>query len=149
MISEIKINYLLDVLWYSMEYKEDIRRGIMQQYHLIEKQFIKHRLDFDTLLHELLKYDKIGPTIATGLIWVSYPNSVIPFDKFTTSYCIQKGYLRTPNVTDNYKAKCKKIIKDLKARPIPITVEEFVREARHEIETNAKVDKILCVVNPT
>ena len=59
------------------------------------------------------------------------------------------GYLRTPNVTDNYKAKCKKIIKDLKARPIPITVEEFVREARHEIETNAKVDKILCVVNPT
>ena len=134
MITEKKIVYLFDVLWSAMEYCAENRERCLRQFPLIEKQFIKHKLDFNTLLQELIKYDGIGITIATGLIWSAYPGRAVPFDKYTTTWSLQKKYIKTNRISDDYKTICSKIIKELKARRRPITVHDFVREARVEVE---------------
>lgn len=134
MISEKKIVYLFDVLWPTMEYCHDHRENCLRIYPLIERQFLKHKLDFDSLLFELEKYDGIGITIATGLIWVAYPGRAVPFDKYTTTWSLQKGYIKTQKVSGNYKNICYQVIKHLKARRKALTVEEFVREAWDKAE---------------
>lgn len=134
MITEKKAMYIFDVLWSGMDFCEEHRQNCLSQYPLIEKQFIKHKLDFDTLLDELIKYEGIGITIASGLIWKAYPGSAVPFDKWTTTWCVVKKYIRSANISDDYKSISKQIIKQLKARRKPINVEQFVREARIELE---------------
>ncbi len=134
MITEKKAMYIFDVLWSGMDYVQEHRQNCLNLYPQIEKQFIKHRLDFNALLEELIKYDGIGITIATGLIWKAYPGSAVPFDKWTTTWCVVKKYIRSANISDDYKAISKQIIKELKSRKKPINVEQFVREARVELE---------------
>ena len=112
-----------------MEYCHNHRENCLRLYPLIEKQFLKHKLDFDSLLHELIKYEDIGITIATGLIWAAYPGRAVPFDRYTTTWCLQKHYIITYKVSTNYKKICAIVIKELKKRRKPITVEGFVREA--------------------
>lgn len=134
MITEKKIVYLFDEVWPAMEYCAENRNNCLSLFPLIEKQFLKHKLDFDSLLEELIKYDGIGITIATGLIWVSYQGRAVPFDKYTTNWALQKKYIKTNRVSDNYKSICKKIITELKGRRKPIKVFDFIREARQEVE---------------
>lgn len=134
MITEKKIIYLFDVVWPAMEYCAENRKNCLSLFPLIEKQFIKHKLDFDSLLVELVKYDGIGITIATGLIWVSYKGRAVPFDKYTTTWALQKKYIKTNRISDDYKSICKKIITELKGRKTPIKVLDFIREAMEEVE---------------
>jgi len=112
-----------------MEYCVQNRANCIRQYNLIEKQFIKHKLDFNTLLQELVKYEGIGVTIATGLIWTAYKSKVVPFDKYTTTWSLEKGYIKTNKISNDYKKICGTILKELKSRRKKITVEEFVRES--------------------
>ncbi len=134
MVTEKKIVYLFDEVWQTMEYCHDRRADCLRQYSLIHKQFVKHKLNFNSFLHALLQYDGIGITIATGLIWVAYPGRAVPFDKYTTTWCLQKGYIKTPKVSSNYKKICADVIAKLKAQRKTMTVEEFVREAWIEAE---------------
>jgi hypothetical protein len=134
MITQKKVIDLFEKLWPRMHGAETHKETCLKHYHKIEGLFIKHNLDFDSLLNDLVKYDGIKVTIASGLIWASYPGRAVPFDKYTTAWSLKKGYIKSPQVSSNYKAICNNIIKAIKARRKPINVEEFVREAIENVE---------------
>lgn len=129
MISEKRIIYLFDNLWPHLENCIQHRETCMQLYPKIQFQFIENCHSFDSLLYSLMKYDGIGISIATGLIWTAYPNRAVPFDRYTTSWCLHKKYIQSNNISENYSNVCSKVIKALKVRKKPITVEELFREA--------------------
>ena len=133
MITEKKINYLFQVLWPGMMYYNEHNYNCIEKFAQIERLFIKHKLDFNSLLAALSEINGIGITIGTGLIWVAYQGKAIPFDKWTTSYCLELGWLRSYKITQNYKQVCNQVLTEINSYSYSdgsrYTVKDFVREA--------------------
>jgi hypothetical protein len=129
MITKAKIENLFNNVWRDMHGQPIHLDTCLKKYDLIERLFNKHKFDFDNLLEALLQIEGIAITIATGLIWCSYPNKAVPFDKYTLAYCLEKKWLKTDIVSDDYKAKCKIVIKKIKESKSTDTVLDMVYEA--------------------
>jgi hypothetical protein len=134
MITKAHIEKLFEELWH-MEYNELNKKRCLDLLELLQFQFKKHKFDFDTLLENILKYDGIGITIGTGLIWAVYEDYAVPFDKWTYNHSLKNGYIkRGKTISNNYSEICSSIIENLNARKTPINIYDYVRESRSKIE---------------
>jgi hypothetical protein len=138
MITKKRIDILFKDLWPKMKGCEEHHNNCLKQYSLIEKLFILHGRNWNKLLIALDSLDGIGITIASGLIWAAYPNKAVPFDKYTTTYCLNEKWIKTEKVSNDYINICKTIKIELDkwcwTDGHPFTIEDLVREARDRME---------------
>ena len=105
----------------------------------ISKYFDKYSKeeDHNKLLKGLCSLEGIAITIGTGLIWSTNRNTRVPFDKYTATYASKLGLLLTDKVSTNYIKYSEKIVKyckDFEIQGRNYEIEDFVREAMHEME---------------
>jgi hypothetical protein len=138
MISKAKINYLFEEIWPEMDGRVIHQHNCIKSYDKIERIFVNHKLNFNDLLRALVELNGIGLTIATGLIWCSYPNRAIPFDKYTLSFCIKYQWINSNCISKDYSSVCKKVLKGIKEYQFddgsPYRVIDMVREAMDEMK---------------
>jgi hypothetical protein len=143
MITRDDIIYLFENLWPMMYRSKQHMQNCLDQFEAIESCFKKWTWDWDSLMDDLVKIHGIGPTIASGLIWVTNRNNAVPFDKFTMTYTIKLGLIHSNKITGGgYMHACYEVekfcqdfvidIPDGTSRPYEI--EDFVIEARYETE---------------
>ena len=130
-ITKTNIEILFDELWPGMLYVSDHRLNCLTQFDSIQNYFKKNS-DQNVLLGNLCSLEGIGLTIGTGLIWTVYPDTRVPFDKYTLTYALQKEIIRTDNISENYTLCSEKVKKYCDKKQW--TIKNFVREARIELE---------------
>lgn len=136
LITETHINKLFDHLWPGMNFALDHKLTCLKNIKAINNYFVKYQKDHDKLLNSLCSLDGIGLTIASGLIWSYYPNTRVPFDKYTLTYAIREKIIPSENISSNYVNYSEKI-KDFCSEYVignnKYTIEDFVREALEEL----------------
>ncbi len=121
-----------------MLYAHDHRLNCLTQFNSIQNYF-KKSTDHNLLLKNLCSLEGIGITIGTGLIWSAFPETRVPFDKYTLTYALQEKIIRTNNVSKNYvlySQKIKDFCDEYTIDERPYNIEDFVREAMVELEGN-------------
>jgi len=135
-MSKIKkkdIVYLFDELWPLMPYATEHKTKCLEQFESIQAFFKKYKpKNHDKLFRDLKALPGIGITIASGLIWSGYEDRRVPFDRYTTSYALKLGIIRSNNILDNYLDYCSNIQSYCEEQDYDI--EDFVREAMLEMK---------------
>ena len=135
-ITKTDIERLFDDLWPAMLYAHENRLNCLTQFHSIQNYF-KKSVDHNLLLKNLCSLNGIGITIGTGLIWSAFPETRVPFDKYTLTYALQKKIIRTNNVSENYVSysqKIKDFCDEFTIDERLYNIEDFVREAMVEVD---------------
>jgi len=140
MITENDIVYLFDVLWPKMKCSTEHKKNCLEILEQINNCFTKYS-NHDQLIKELMKFDGIKITIASGLIWSVYREDRVPFDKITLGYALYKKILLLDNVSTNYIKYSRKIKDYCDGQPLiqgrQYLIKDFV------IEANEECDKLL------
>lgn len=137
-ITTTDVNYLFDELWPMMHGSPHHKQNCIAQFSAVSAYFKKHGKNFDELLNSLDSLDGIGLTVASGLIWSAYRHEAVPFDKYTMTYALYEGVLRTHRISAGKYSKCSKeviaycskfVFHEEDGTERPYEVEDFVREA--------------------
>ena len=105
-------------------------RACYKNVNAIVDKFNKHLTDFNKLLVSLSALDGIGLVLSSGLIFIAYQNSAVPFDRYTMGFSIKEGILQTPIISNgNYVAACLKVIEYIENHPTINNIHEFVLKA--------------------
>jgi len=106
------IDWLFDDLWPQMQGREVARSSCYNNVKTITEKFNKFQIDYDMLLSALTALDGLGLVISTGLMFAVYPNSAVPFDKYTMGFIILKKIIWSPEISNgNYSSTCKRVLK--------------------------------------
>jgi hypothetical protein len=139
-ISPENIDDLFEDLWPGMLYVHDHKMKTLNSLKGIQKYFSRFK-NHDELLYHLATLEGIGITIASGLIWSANQRTRVPFDKYTLTYALKLGILKTCKITGNYVNASKKIkefcdkydiIEGKRTRKY--SIKDFVREAVVEMQ---------------
>ena len=135
-ISKINIECLFDDLWPGMLYAHARKLNCLSQLNSILNYF-KKNTDHNVLLKNLCSLDGIAVTIGTGLIWSVYPDTRVPFDKYTLTFALQKKLVRTDKISERYvehSQSIKKYCDEFTIDKRRYAIKDFVREAWGELE---------------
>ena len=135
-ITKANIENLFDDLWPGMLYAHDHKLNCLSQLSSIQNYF-KKNTDHNLLLKNLCSLDGIAVTIGTGLIWSVYPDTRVPFDKYTMTFALQKKLVRTDEISEKYVLHSQSIkifCDDFTIDKRRYTIKDFVREAWEELE---------------
>lgn len=136
-ITKADIYYLFDELWPEMIYASEYRVSCLDQFSAIDNYFRRYpEPEHNELLQGLCSLDKIGITIATGLIHSAHRETRVPFDKWTMGYALKEDILKSDRISTRYVRCCERI-KDYcdgytieeDGREVPYRIIHFVREA--------------------
>ncbi len=106
------IDFLFDQLWTRMNGRELAREKCYENIDTIVNKFKIHQKDFDKLLASLTSLEGIGLVIASGLIFMAFPNDAVPFDKYTMGYSLRQGILRNNKISGSrYSSACKEVVR--------------------------------------
>ncbi len=127
---EKNIEKLFVKLWPRMMGREIAKSACYNNLDDIVEKFNTHSTSFNKLLSSLSSMDGLGLVISTGLIFIAYPDSAVPFDKYTMGYSLKVNILYNPNISDNrYLDACSKVVEYIDNHPTINNILEFVRMA--------------------
>ena len=137
MISEPTLEdilWLFDELWPLMEYSRSHRDKMIGMQNEIASCFQGWASDANQLLKALDNLDGIGLVIASGLIFSANRNTMVPFDQYTTGWCLEKDILPDHYISreENYANYCGRVLDYVQNSPHLNAVLDFVREAARE-----------------
>ena len=130
-ITKTNIENLFDDLWPGMLYAYDHKLNCLSQLNSIQNYF-KKSSDHNVLLKNLCSLDGIAVTIGTGLIWSVFPDTRVPFDKYTLTFALQRKLVRTDKISEKYVQHSQKIkifCDEFTIDKRRYTIKDFVREA--------------------
>lgn len=113
-----------------MHSRETARGSCYDNLETIVEKFNKFQTDFNLLLTSLTALDGLGLVISTGLIFAAYPNSAVPFDKYTMGFTLFNKILFTPRISNNqYVVACDNVLKFIDNHTTINSIHDFVLAA--------------------
>ncbi len=124
------IDFLFDDLWPQMHSRETARGSCYDNLVTIVEKFNKFQTDFNLLLASLTALDGLGLVISTGLIFAAYPNSAVPFDKYTMGFALFNKILSTSKISNNqYIVACYNVLNFIENHITINSIHDFVLAA--------------------
>ncbi len=120
---------LFDEIWPAMDRAAVHRDECITVIDQILSAFATYGHNKDQLLSALASIRGIGLVIASGLIFVAWPDKCVPFDKYTTGWALQNNIIADNRIRQNYTAYSNAITNYVKRSRHLRTVLDFVREA--------------------
>ena len=128
------ICFLFDVLWPGMDRSSAHRDRMIGIQNEISNCFQESASDSNQLLKALDNLEGVGLVIASGLIFSANRDAMVPFDQYTTGWCLEKNILPDHYISlgENYADYCARVSAYVQEAPHLNTILEFVREAAIE-----------------
>ena len=117
-----------------MEYSPVHRDRMIGMQDVISSCFQEWATDPNQLLRALDNLDGVGLVIASGLIFSANRNTMVPFDQYTTGWCLEKNILPDHYISleENHANYCGRVSDYVQNSPRLNSVLDFVREAASE-----------------
>jgi hypothetical protein len=124
------IIWLFDEVWSRMEYAPIHRDKCLDRLKIINSLF-RQCSNINELLRALDTVEDIGLVIASGLIFTTNREAMVPFDKYTMGWALELKIIPDNKISrnDNYTDYSKKVHAYIQTREDLHSMLDFVREA--------------------
>ena len=128
------ISWLFDELWPLMDRSSAHRDRMIGIHDEISSCFQKWASDPNQLLKALDNLEGVGLVIASGLIFSANRDAMVPFDQYTTGWCLEKNILPDHYISleENYANYCGRVSDYVQNSSHLDSVLDCVREAASE-----------------